>query len=106
MRLAVSKAVYDKDAILAVAHLFSGTFWVKIEEGDNGTFQVFLEPKSQNEKISLVDLENRFMNELIDEQLRRNLEKRYGAIRELIVKHAFSPLENLKAEVKHIVGRD
>ena len=46
------------------------------------------------------------MNELIDQQLRLDLEKRYGAIRRLIVQQAFAPLDDLKAEVKKIVGRD
>ena len=47
-----------------------------------------------------------FSNEVIDQQLRLDLEKRYGQVRELIIKHAFSPLENLKAETEKIVGRE
>ena len=53
-----------------------------------------------------MEIENKFMNELIDQQVRLDLEKRYGPIRRLIVQQAFAPLDNLKAEVKKIVGRD
>jgi len=42
----------------------------------------------------------------VDQQLRLDLERRYGGLRQLIVQHAFSPLSHLKQEVKKTIGRD
>ena len=42
-----------------------------------------------------------FCNEVLDQQVRLDLEKRYGNIRELVIRHAFAPIESLKAKIKN-----
>lgn len=103
MRLQISKTLYDKDAIIAAAYSLSGDFQINIKEETDENIEISLEPKINNKET---DFENRLWSELTDHQLRINLENRFGKIRELIVKHAFAPLDNLKTEVKKIVGRD
>ena len=38
------------------------------------------------------DLLDDFCNEVLDQQVRLDIEKRYGSLRDAIVKHAFQPL--------------
>ena len=101
-----SKALYEKEAVFAAAYALSGLCSNLVEPAQAGYVKVTLEFLDSCQDTDRVRVENKFMNELIDQQLRLDLEKRYGAIRRLIVQQAFAPLDNLKAEVKRIVGRD
>jgi len=65
---------------------------------------VTLEPLDS--AADLDDLEHRFASEIVDQQFRLDLERRFGGLRRLIVQHAFAPLEHLREEVKKTVGRD
>ena len=102
----LSKALYEKEAVFAATYALSGLCRNRVEPAEAGYVKVtleFLEPVSEADRVKI---ENKFMNEIIDQQLRLDLEKRYGAIRRLIVQQAFAPLDDLKAEVKKIAGRD
>ena len=102
----LSKAIYEKEAVFAAAYALSGLCRNRVEPAEAGYVKVtleFLDPGTDSDRAKV---ENKFMNELIDQQLRLDLEKRYGPIRRLIVQQAFAPLDDLKAEVKKIVGRD
>jgi len=102
----LSKALYEKEAVFAAAYALSGLCRSSVEPAEAGYVRVTLEFLDACPDADRVKVENKFMNELIDQQLRLDLEKRYGAIRRLIVQQAFAPLDDLKAEVKRIVGRD
>ena len=102
----LSKAIYEKEAVFAAAYALSGLCGNRVEPAQAGYVKVTLEfldscPDADREKV-----EHKFLNELIDQQLRLDLEKRYGAIRRLIVQQAFAPLDDLKAEVRKIAGRE
>jgi His-Xaa-Ser system protein HxsD len=102
----ISKAIYEKEAVFAATYALSGLCRNRVEPAQAGYVKVTLEFLDSCTDTDRAQVENRFMNELIDQQLRLDLEKRYGPIRRLIVQQAFAPLDNLKAEVKRIVGRD
>jgi His-Xaa-Ser system protein HxsD len=102
----LSKALYEKEAVFAASYALSGLCRNRVEPAQAGYVKVTLEFLDSGQDTDRVAVENRFMNELIDQQLRLDLEKRYGALRRLIVQQAFAPLDDLKAEVKKIVGRD
>lgn len=104
-KIRLSNTIYEKEAILAANYALSGWCSSKIELGPDGYFYVTLEPLAEYDDVEFKEVEQHFLNELTDQQLRLDLEKRYGPLRELIVKQAFSPLENLEAEVKKLVGR-
>jgi His-Xaa-Ser system protein HxsD len=106
LEVTLSKAMYEKEAVFAAAYALSGLCRNRIEPAQAGYVKVTLEFLDSGNDTEAVAVENRFMNELIDQQLRLDLEKRYGAIRRLIVQQAFAPLDNLKAEVKKVTGRD
>ena len=105
--ISLSKEFYEKSAILAAAHKFTNRFGVKIESLDEIHVGVQLVRKGDLEpNITLEQVVLDFCNCLLDEQLRLDLESRYGAIRELIVKQAFSPIgiDQLRKETDHLFG--
>jgi His-Xaa-Ser system protein HxsD len=102
----LSKALYEKEAVFAATYALSGLCRNCIEPAQAGYVKVTLEFLNSCTDTDRAKVENKFMNELIDQQLRLDLERRYGPIRRLIVQQAFAPLDNLKAEVKKIAGRD
>jgi His-Xaa-Ser system protein HxsD len=102
----LSKELYEKEAVFAAAYALSGICGNRVEPAQAGYVKVTLEFLDSCPEADRVKVENKFMNELIDQQLRLDLEKRYGAIRRLIVQQAFAPLDDLKSEVKRIVGRE
>lgn len=106
LKIDISKTIYEKDAVLSAAYSFSDKFGIRIESESGDFFNLIIEPLEHQKETNIKEVEHKFNNELIDQQLRLDLEKRFGSLRELIVKHAFSPLENLKAETNKIVGRE
>ena len=102
----ISKAIYEKEAVLAAIYALSGRCRNRMEPVPEGYVTVTLEPLDAVGQAELDDLEHRFLTELTDQQFRLELERRYGDLRRLIVQHAFSPLADLRQEVKKAVGRD
>jgi His-Xaa-Ser system protein HxsD len=102
----LSKLYYQKEAVFAAAHSVTDNYRVKIEPTENRNVKITLIPLREESKANEEKVINDLMNRLIDEQVRLDLEKQYGKIRELIIEHAFSPLENLRTKVREIVGRD
>ena len=102
----LSKELYEKEAVFAATYALSGLCANRVEPAQAGYVKVTLTFLDSCPDADRVKVEHKFMNELIDQQLRLDLEKRYGAIRRLIVQQAFAPLDDLKAEVRKIAGRD
>lgn len=95
--IVLAKEIYEKEAVLSAAYKLTDLCYVLIRPYGESEVEAVFQPK--NEKTTVQNLEEyagRFCNELLDQQLQRDLEKRYGKIREAIVQHAFSPLDNLK----------
>ena len=106
LTIRISKAIYEKEAVLAAAYALSGYCRNRIEPEPAGQVTVTLELLDSCREIDLGELEHKFCNALLGQQLRLELERRYGPLRRLIVQHAFAPLQNLQAEVKKIAGRE
>jgi His-Xaa-Ser system protein HxsD len=106
LEIRISKALYEKEAVLAATYAVSGYCRNRIEPEPAGYVTVTLELIDSYREKDLGELEHKFCNALLDQQLRLELESRYGPIRRLIVQHAFAPLQNLQAEVKKIAGRE
>ena len=88
----ISTEFYSKDAILNSGYKFTGKYYVKIEPLTEIRFSVNI--KSRDDTHLPDDLELQFFNDLIDQQIRINVEKEYKTIREEIVKKAFSPVNS------------
>lgn len=82
--------VYDKEAILAAAYLLTGQYCIEFNDCVPD-YQIVISCKDgKSLESSIVES---FVNNCLDEQLRITLDNRTGKIRELIVKHAFKPLD-------------
>ena len=98
LTLEVNKELYQKEAILFAAHKFINRCFITIEPSSEKYINVLFRPKDEN--LQLDDFALEFCNELLDQQVRLNVEKSYGNIRDLIVKQAFWPVENIQNEIK------
>jgi His-Xaa-Ser system protein HxsD len=105
VELSIPKYLYEKEAVFAAAYRLTGKLSISIEPESATHIRVSMQRLPKYRKIDLAEAVQQFKNHLLDEQLRFDLEKRFGAIRELIVKQAFSPIENLSEEVTAVAGR-
>jgi His-Xaa-Ser system protein HxsD len=94
----ISTEIYQKEAILFTAHKFIDRCCVDIEPLSEKSIKVLFRQKNKDFQLDTVDIE--FSNELLDQQVRLDVEKSYGNIRDLIVKQAFQPVENIQNEIK------
>jgi His-Xaa-Ser system protein HxsD len=90
--LRVNKKIYNHEAILSTAYKFTDNCYVHIAFIDSNYYGVYFTSKSSN--IDLASQVNDFCNELIDQQLRYNLDKSNKSIKEMIIKKAFFPFQD------------
>lgn len=90
------KAFYEREAVFSAAYKFQDTFFVRIDSIDEKYVGVWFQTKQpldgQSAKIGLSE----FCNEVLDQQVRLDLDKRFGGLREIIYQHAFSPISERK----------
>lgn len=95
----LSKEIYEKDAVMAAAYKLMDNYAILIEPVSETEVGVIIEAKDKNQIENLEQTAMRFCNEVLDQQIRLDLEKRYGRIREMIVQHAFSPIKDLRNQL-------
>jgi His-Xaa-Ser system protein HxsD len=89
--IVVNTSIYNLEAIHAATYQFTSSYHVLITPGADDSVTVILEAKDKGRDVS-EDLKE-FANALVDHQVRHQLDKINGRIRDLIVAHAFSPLD-------------
>ncbi|MCH5302931.1 MAG: His-Xaa-Ser system protein HxsD [Prevotella sp.] len=88
-QVAVDMTLYTKESLVAACYKFTDRFYV--HQQSNGNFvNVVFESKDGN-AISEETVKH-FCNELIDQQVRYNVNQQFGHIRDLIVEEAFKPV--------------
>ena len=92
--LKVDKSIYHHEAILAAAYKFTDNCYIHIDSMDSKYYGIYFSPKKDD--MDLASKVNEFCNELIDQQIRYNLDNSNRSIKELIVKRAFFPFQNDK----------
>lgn len=92
--LKLSEKLYEKTAVMAAAYKFTDKCAILIEPVEEGYVGVFFQAKTKKNPDMIFDLINDFCNEVLDQQVRLDLEKRYGGLRDTIVKHAFQSFES------------
>jgi His-Xaa-Ser system protein HxsD len=92
----LSKQFYEKAAVLSAAYKLTGRCVVQISPSGETEVEAAFKPIAGHTEEGLQALADEFCNDIIDQQLRLDLEKQYGRLRELIVEHAFAPIANLK----------
>ena len=98
--LILNKTLYEKEAIFSAAYKFTGKSTILIEPLDTVSVGVYFKSKQNADKNELMMVAEAFCNEVLDQQLRLDIEKKYGNIRDLIVEQAFSPISKLKDKIK------
>lgn len=88
----VEKALYHHQAILSAAHEFTDICYIHVASIDSNFYGVYFTPKKSG--VDLSSQINEFCNELIDQQLRLNLDNSNKSIKELIIKKAFFPFQD------------
>lgn len=81
--------IYAKEAIVAACYRFSGKYFIHQELVER-TILVTLESQEDNVVDEVVA--KSFCNELIDQQIRFNVNSQFGDIRDMIVTEAFRPV--------------
>lgn len=90
-RIEVSLEIYSKEAVSATCYRYLNSYFVTQKEGkDPKTIDVFLQPK-ENQKV-VTNFSKQFCNDLIDQQVRVDVAKEFGSIRDKIVEQAFKPV--------------
>lgn len=97
--VSLSKEIYCKDAVIGAAYRRIAKYVVDISDSGQDFIVAFAAKDSKNDnKSEIIDDMQSFFNDTLDEQLRQQLEQKTGRIRDLIVQHAFSPID-LRKEV-------
>ena len=87
--LTVQNDMYEKEAILNASYKYTDKCFVNIEPIGTATEIYF---QSKNDNIDLENIALNYGNELIDQQVRLNTGREFKAIREELVKKAFSSI--------------
>lgn len=88
--LRLSLNLYAKEAVIATIYKYSGEYVIFQDlSGDDLLLTIKLKDKS---KVIPEDLLDRFQIDLVDQQIRYNVSKEFGHIRDLIVEEAFKPI--------------
>ncbi|NLA25331.1 MAG: His-Xaa-Ser system protein HxsD [Bacteroidales bacterium] len=88
--ITVDLSIYKQEVITATVYKFTDKCFIsQSKEGEE--IQVTFAAKSE-QPINFELLEKEFKNELIDQQIRHDIEQKFGYIRNLIVEKAFAPV--------------
>jgi len=97
INIILSKEFYEKEAILSAIHKFENIVYTQVHPINEKEVNVKFENKNSS---NLEYLKKEFLNEVLDQQVRLDLEKRFGHIRDLIYRHAFSPVKSVYSELE------
>lgn len=87
------KAFYEQEAVMQASYKFTNTCFIKIDALEEGYVGIWFKAKPEiaiNPELLLCE----YCNEVLDQQVRLDLEKRYGSIRETIYHFAFEPIKD------------
>lgn len=87
--LQVEKSIYHHDAIISAAYKYTDGCYIHVDSIDSHYYGVYFSPRQS--KVDLISQINDFCNELIDQQIRHNLDNSNRSIKELITRKAFFP---------------
>lgn len=88
--LLASKKFFERDSVLTVAGKYSDQYFVSVQPAGESDVAIRLSAKDHSPLGE--DVLRQFMNELIDQQIRIDLQKEFGQLRKTIIEYAFSPV--------------
>jgi His-Xaa-Ser system protein HxsD len=96
----VNERVYEKEAVMAATYKFTDRCVIQVEPVEEQHLLVRFLPKDGDRTSDLEAIVADFRNEIADQQVRLDLDRRYGSLRDTIVQHAFEPLGPRTAQKK------
>lgn len=91
----LSKEIYHRDAVLKASAKFSNDYYVHVSPTSEYCVGVIFMAKPDI-KADLKSAALNFCNEVLDQQIREDLSKSNGQIRDIIYRHAFSPIKDIE----------
>lgn len=88
----VDLTLYSKDVITAAIYKFSHLFYIHQQTDKSNPNLVIVIFESKDDNAITVNVPKQFCNELIDQQLRHDVNAQFGHIRDMIVEEAFKPV--------------
>jgi His-Xaa-Ser system protein HxsD len=99
--IVIDSSLYDLEAIHAASYAFIDNYHILVTRKSSTSVTVIFELKNKASRRDISEDIKEFVNTVIDHQVRLQLERKNGKIRELIVAHAFSSFD-LKKEIKSL----
>ena len=93
-QVSVDLALYSRDVITASIYKFSHLFYIHQQTDKSNPNMVLVIFESKDGNTITVDIPKQFCNELIDQQLRHDVNAQFGHIRDMIVEEAFKPVNS------------
>lgn len=84
--------IYAKEVLTAAIYKFTHKFYVHQMTDETSPNRVIAMFESKDENTVSENIPKQFCNELIDQQIRFDTERKFGHIRNMIVKEAFKPI--------------
>lgn len=97
----IDSSLYELEAINAASYAFTSNYHILATRKSDTSVTVIFELKNKVSKRNITEDIKEFVNAVIDHQVRLQLDRANGKIRDLIVAHAFSPLD-LHKEAKSL----
>lgn len=88
----VDLALYSKDVITAAIYKYSHLFYIHQQTDKFNSNLVLVVFESKDGNTITVNIPKQFCNELIDQQLRHDVNAQFAHIRDMIVEEAFKPV--------------
>jgi len=92
MDILVDKNLYSREAVSATVYRFSGDYYVSFETSTDSDEKYIVSIEKREIDFNETDIKHSFIKELTDQQVRLDIEARFGHIRDLIVEEAFKPV--------------
>lgn len=94
IHLKLDVKLYSRDAILHTTYCFTHKSYINLQKYEEKTALIVFSQKNDN-NCDLKLLVKEFLNELIDQQIRVDINNETKDIRKMIISEAFAPLENI-----------
>lgn len=92
-KVAFNSGAYEREALSAAALRATDKFHVKVEPCGTDSHAVIFQCKNECDDGLMENAALDLINDALDEQVRLDLARRTGAIRETIYQHAFTPFD-------------
>lgn len=89
-RIFASKKFFERDSVLTIANHYGERYFVSVQPSEDSDVEISLWSKEHAPLDE--DILKQFMNDLIDQQVRIDLQKEFGPLRNTIIEYAFSPV--------------